>query len=86
MPFSYTGSEDIDITDDQISLNFPIKINNEIVLNPRAYDGAVPEMLSGTDNFAFYAKHNPWRTTNSTILFINESMYISWRLSNSKYV
>ena len=41
IPFSYTGSENIDITDNQISLNLPIKINNEIVLNPRAYDGAV---------------------------------------------
>ena len=53
IPFSYTGSGHIDITDNQISLNLPIKINNEIVLNPRAYDGAVFDMLSGTDNFAF---------------------------------
>ena len=28
-------------------------INDEIVLNPRAYDGAVFEMIPGTDNFAF---------------------------------
>ena len=53
MPFSYTVSENIDITDNQISLNFRIKINNEIVLNPRAYDGAVFEMIPGTDNFVF---------------------------------
>ena len=52
-PFVYTGSENIDITDNQLSLSFPIKINNEIVLNPRAYDNAVFEMISGTDNFAF---------------------------------
>ena len=32
IPFSYTGSENIDITDNQISLNLPININNEIVL------------------------------------------------------
>ena len=57
IPFSYTGSENIDITDNQISLNFPIKINNEIVLNPRAYDGAVFEIFSGTGNFAF--RQNP---------------------------
>ena len=50
---SYTGSEDIDITDNTISLNDPIQINNEIVLNPRAYDGAVFEIIYGTDNFAF---------------------------------
>ena len=50
---SYTGSENIDITDNQISLNLPITINHEIVLNPRAYDGAVFEITSGTDNFAF---------------------------------
>ena len=29
IPFSYTGSENINITDSQISLNFPIKINDE---------------------------------------------------------
>ena len=57
IPFSYTGSENIDITDNQISLNLPIKINNEIVLNPRAYDGAVFEIIPGTDNFAF--RQNP---------------------------
>ena len=47
-PFVYTGSENIDITYNQISLNSPIKVNNEIVLNPRAYDNAVFEMISGT--------------------------------------
>ena len=53
IPFSYTGSENIDITDNQISLTFPIQANNEIVLNPRAYDNAVFEMISGNDNFVF---------------------------------
>ena len=52
-PFSYTGSGNIDITNNNIPLNLPIKINGEIVLNPRAYDGAVFEMLSGIDNFTF---------------------------------
>ena len=85
-PFVYTGSAHIDITDNQISLNFQIKIDSEIVLNPRAYENAVFELIPGTGNFAFSAKHNPWRTDNSSILFINESMYIPWRLWNSKYV
>ena len=57
MPFSHTGSENINITNNQVSLNFPIETNDEIVLNPRAYDGAVFDMLSGTDNFAF--RQNP---------------------------
>ena len=57
IPFSYTGSNDIDITDNQISLNLPIKISNEIDLNPRAYDGAVFEIIAGTDSFAF--RQNP---------------------------
>ena len=30
-----------------------VKINDGVVLNPRAYDGAVFEMIYGTDNFAF---------------------------------
>ena len=41
------------ITDNQILLNFPMKINDEAVLHPWAYDGAVLDMLSGADNFAF---------------------------------
>ena len=48
-----TGNENIAITNNQISLSFPIKINNEIMLNPRAYDNAVFEMIYGTGNFAF---------------------------------
>ena len=40
-PTTYTGSENIDITDNQISLNFPLTINDEVVLHPQNYDGAV---------------------------------------------
>ena len=57
-PYTYTGSKHIDITDNQISLTFPLKIYDEVVLNPRAYDGAVFETISGTDNFAL--KRNSW--------------------------
>ena len=32
---TYTGSENMDITDNQIPLNFPLKVNDEIVFNPR---------------------------------------------------
>ena len=52
-PFPYTGSEHIVITDNQISLNFQIKIHAEIVLHPRNYDGSVFEMLSGSSSCAF---------------------------------
>ena len=34
-PQTYTGSGNIDITSNGISLNPPLKINGEIVLNPR---------------------------------------------------
>ena len=34
-PQTYTGSESIDATNNEISLNFALKINDEIVLNPR---------------------------------------------------
>ena len=80
-PFVYTGSENIDITDNQISLNFPTKINNEIMLNPRAFDNAVFEMISGTGNLAFRQNTiHGGQPIRSSILFINESMYILWRL------
>jgi len=51
-PSTYTGSENIDITNNEISLNFPLKINDEIVLNPRAY-GIQFEMYAGTSGISF---------------------------------
>ena len=52
LPHTYTCSENTDVADNQISLTFLLKVNDEVVLNPRNY-GAVFEMVSGTDNFAF---------------------------------
>ena len=48
---TYTGSENIDITNNEISLNFPLKINDEIVLNPRVnyYFG----LYAGTSGMTF---------------------------------
>ena len=34
-PHTYTGSEIIGITNNQISLTFPLNVNDEVVLNPR---------------------------------------------------
>ena len=79
-PTTYTGSENIDITDNQISLNFTQKIKGEAVLHPRNYDGAVFQLNSGTDNFTFLQKPIPWRSSNRSILFIYKIMHISWRL------
>ena len=36
-----------------MSLKFPIRLNDEVILHPRAYDNAVFEMISGNDNLAF---------------------------------
>ena len=47
-PYAYTGNENINSTDNRISLHFPITINDEICFHPRNYDGAVFDMLSGT--------------------------------------
>ena len=47
--------KNIDITNNQISLNFPIKINDEIVMHPRAY-GIQFEMYAGTSGFTFLQK------------------------------
>ena len=52
-PFTYTGTETVPITDNQISLNFLIQINDEVVLHPRNYDNTVFDMVSGADMFAF---------------------------------
>ena len=51
-PHTYTGSENIDITDNQISLKFHIKINDEIILNPILNDCF--ELHAGTSGFHFY--------------------------------
>ena len=48
----YTGSENIDFTDNKISSNFLIKINDEICFHPRAY-GIQFEIYDGTSGFAF---------------------------------
>ena len=47
----HTGSENIDITDNQISLSFPLKINDEIVSDPRLNDYF--EMYAGTSGITF---------------------------------
>ena len=78
-PYSYTGSENIDITDNIISLECPLKVNDEIVLHPIHYDGAVFEMISGTD-VCFSTNFNSWWSADRTILFIEKSMYFLWRL------
>ena len=46
------GSENLDITNDQISLTCPSKVNGEIVINPRAY-GIQFELYAATSGFAF---------------------------------
>ena len=49
----YTSSENIGITNNQISLNFTIKVNDEIVMHPRAY-GIQFEMDAGTSVSFFF--------------------------------
>ena len=51
---TYTGSENV-ITNNQVSLNFPLKINDEIVMYPRS-GGVYFEMYAGTSGVAF-TKH-----------------------------
>ena len=50
-PYTYTGSENIDITDNQISLTFPLNIDDEVVLNPRL--NLYFELFAGTSGFTF---------------------------------
>ena len=45
-PSTYTGNESIDIADNEISLNVPIKTNGEIVFHPRNHTNAVFEMVT----------------------------------------
>ena len=65
---TYTGSENIDITSNELSLTFPLKINDEIVLNPRS-GGAFFEMHAGTSGFAFFTKRYWWISTDSDYEF-----------------
>ena len=50
-PQTYTGSENIDITNNEISLNFTLKIHDEVVLHPRL-NGYV-ELYAGTSGITF---------------------------------
>ena len=61
----YTDSENINITNNQISLTFPLKVNGEIVMNPRAY-GIQFEIYAGTSG-VFSTESTRWRTTSSHI-------------------
>ena len=64
-----TGSENIDITNNQIPLTFPLKVNEEIVINPRAC-GIQFELYAATSGFAFFTKPTRWCTTNSDFQLI----------------
>ena len=50
-PQTYSGSENIDIISNGISLNFPFKINDEIVLHPRL--NGYFELYAGTSGISF---------------------------------
>ena len=59
---TYTGSENIVIDDtNEISLHLPIKVNDEVIFNPRAYN-ALFQLYSGPDNLTInqnqYTLHN----------------------------
>ena len=49
--YTYTVSEHINITNNQISLTFPLNINAEVVLNPRL--NGYFEMYAGPSGFTF---------------------------------
>ena len=48
---TYTGSGNIDITDNQISSTFPINMNDEIIVNPML--NGYFELHAGTSGFSF---------------------------------
>ena len=50
-PCTYTGSQNIDITDHQISLTFPLKANDEVALNPRL--NGYFELYAAASGFTF---------------------------------
>ena len=49
--YTYTGSENMNITNNEISLTFPLNINDEVVLNPRL--NVQFELYAGTSGFTF---------------------------------
>ena len=74
-PHAYTGSENNDITENRISLKCPLKVNDEVVLNPRNYDGAVFEMDSGTDNFLFYKTHSMVEHQSRNLIYLQKYVH-----------
>ena len=49
--YNYTGSENIDMTNNQIALTSPSEINGEIMLNPRL--NVYVELYAGTSGLTF---------------------------------
>ena len=70
-PQTYQPSENIDIDNtNTISLQFPLKINDEIIMNPRAYN-ALFQLYSGTDNLTIY--QNTIHTSQPIVSFFSET-------------
>ena len=85
-PSTYTGSGHIDITDNRISINFPLKVNAEVVLKTQEIMMELFSKWVLVLIIYFSTKRIPWCSTNRSILCIYGIMYISWRLSGSKYL
>ena len=54
-----------------ISLQFPLKVNDEIIIHPRRYSGALFQLYSGTDNSTIY--QNTIHTSQPIATFFSET-------------
>ena len=70
MNTNLTGSENIGITSNQISLTCPLKVNGEIVINPRAYVIQC-EMYAATSGFVFLFLQNQQDGSQPIAIFIS---------------
>ena len=74
---TYTGSENIDITNNQIWLNLPLTVNGEIVMNPRS-GGVYFEIYAVLRGYSS-TKHCGWNATISNYEFNRQVYRIRWR-------
>ena len=75
-PQTYTGSENIDITNNEISLNFPLTINDESFLNPRV--NGYFEIYSAPNGISFLQHNSDGSQPIAIFNSLDKSVELFW--------
>ena len=77
-PQTYTGSGNIDITNNEIPLNFPLEMNDELVLNPRV--NGYFEIYSAPNGISFLQHNSDGSQPIAIFHSLDKSVEFFWNL------